>query len=127
MPHLHSVSVDANPLSTGQCAPCRRLFISQNAISCEIKKPLANSKGRNHRGTTFFVCASAHTSLANNAGLRENLAPHPNSLRLFSLPVQKLPSAFAFPDCLSASGLSSLAARHAYSSFSTPFSYHTYV
>ena len=35
---LHSVSVGAKPLSTGQCAPRRRLFLSQDAISCERKK-----------------------------------------------------------------------------------------
>ena len=36
---LHSVSVGAKPLSTGQCAPRRRLFLSQDAISCERKTP----------------------------------------------------------------------------------------
>ena len=42
---LHSVSVGAKPLSTGQCAPCRRLFLSQDAISCERTKSIPLLQG----------------------------------------------------------------------------------
>ena len=57
---LHSVSVGAKPLSTGQCAPCRRLFISQDAIFYEITKKTHTYALR----SALDMCLSFNSALA---------------------------------------------------------------
>ena len=56
---LHSVSVGAKPLSTGQCAPRRRLFLSQDAIFCERKTPQSRKILRSAVLTVFKLAVHA--------------------------------------------------------------------
>ena len=55
---LHSISVGAKPLSTGQCAPCRRLFLSQDAISCETKKTPSTTVSCREKRPLFIIIGS---------------------------------------------------------------------
>ena len=98
-------------------------------------------KGRMSRGTTFSCKALLRISFFCNGKSRNHLLTwkHPTLISLsdllcrvfsthsfcfrFSDSVQKLPSAPALPNDLSAGGSSSLTAPGAYSSFSSLFSY----
>ena len=121
------------------------LPVSENPVSLIAnaqKTPFAQMcKGRMSRGTTFSCKALLRISFFCNGKSRNHLLTwkHPTLISLsdllcrvfsthsfcfrFSNPVQKLPSAPALPDDLSAGGSSSLMAPGAYSSFSSLFSY----
>ena len=120
--------------------PC--LKILARLIANAQKTPFAQMcKGRMSRGTTFSCKALLRISFFCNGKSRNHLLTwkHPTLISLsdllcrvfsthsfcfrFSNPVQKLPSAPALPDDLSAGGSSSLMAPGAYSSFSSLFSY----
>lgn len=117
-------------------------ILSENNNFQETTKALRTAFVRRAyiRGTTFIYRSfsltrirreSLHTAqcLCNAFGIQHaNLGytrfriPHTEpSLRGFRIPVQKLPSIRAFPDILSAGGISSLMAPRTYSSFSKPF------